>query len=414
MTILIIFLILLIALSALLSGSETALFSLSSMKVRAYRVGKNPREQLIAKLLREPRKLLVTILMVNVLVNILVQNIVSGIFGTFSSWFLTVGIPLLLTLIFGEVIPKSIAYPKNTAIAYHVAPIIRGIEIALIPFRGAIIWITAHISRIFFFYLRKEKEIEVAELKHALVTSKESGVLSNEEAKLVRGYLNLEEDHLKEIMCPRQEVLFFDIKEPLSRLVSLFVDEECTRIPVCNGSLENLLGTISSGSFFLHQARIRSTPDLISFLEKPYFVPETMHARALLKLFYEKEETMMIVVDEYGSISGLITLEDLVEMVIGQIADRRDEKSLYTRSSEDIVIASGKFELTEFENLFDIHLESENSMATIGGWLTEQLGDIPKSGTKYSTDKFLFHVLAADSNRVRRVYIRRLKKKGKG
>ncbi|MCB1110790.1 MAG: HlyC/CorC family transporter, partial [Chlamydiia bacterium] len=116
-----------------------------------------------------------------------------------------------------------------------------------------------------------------------------------------------------------------------------------------------------------------------------------------------------VVVDEYGSVSGLITLEDLVETVVGQIADRRDEKSHYTQASSDIIIASGKLELIEFEEIFDYHLESPNNMATIGGWLTEVLGDIPKSGTKIERHGFLFHVLASDVNRVRRIYIRRLK-----
>lgn len=406
-------LIILVLFSGFLSGSETALFSLSSMKVRAFRHGNDPRGKLIARLLSKPRELLVTILMLNVLMNILVQNVVSGIFGLFSSWWLTVGVPLALTLIFGEIIPKSLAYARNTWIAYHAAPLLRGIEWLLKPIRDAITFITSWISRIFFFYLSKEKEISIDELKYALRTSKESGVVVDEEAKLVRGYLNLEDDLVKELMCPRGEVLFFDINDSISKLVHLFVDDECSRIPVCNGTLENVLGIMTSGSFFLHRDRIQTSHDIIPFLRKLKFVPESMIARALLQRFYEEEETMMIVVDEYGSVSGLITLEDLVETVIGQIADRRDDKSHYTRASEDIIIASGKLELIEFEEMFDVHLESPNNMATIGGWLTELMGDIPKSGTKIEMHGFLFHVLASDVNRVRRVYIRRLKPKKK-
>ncbi|MGE0198894.1 MAG: hemolysin family protein [Simkaniaceae bacterium] len=410
---LIFLLIALILFSGFLSGSETALFSLSSMKVRAFRQGTDARGKLIAKLLSQPRRLLVTILMLNVLMNILVQNVVSGIFGLYSSWLLTVGVPLALTLIFGEIIPKSLAYAKNTWIAYHAAPILRGVEWLLKPVRDAITFITTGVSRFFFFYLRNEKEISIEELKYALRTSRETGVVVEEEAKLIRGYLNLEDDLVKELMCPRGAVLYFDINEPLSKLIHFFVDDECTRVPVCNGSLENVLGLMTSGSFFLHRDRIQTTHDVIPFLRKLKFVPESMVGKALLQKFYEEEETMMMVVDEYGSVSGLITLEDLVETVIGQIADRRDDKSHYTRASEDIIIASGKLELTEFEEMFDVHLESPNNMATIGGWLTELTGDIPKSGTKIEDQGFLFHVLASDVNRVRRVYIRRLKPKKK-
>ncbi len=409
--ILIVILVILIFISGFLSASETALFSLSSMKVRAYRHGSDKRGHLIARLLAQPRKLLVTILMVNVCVNILVQNVVSGIFGSFSSWTLTVGVPLLLTLIFGEVIPKSVAYPKNTWIAYRAAPIVRGVEWLLKPLRDGITFITTGISKFFFFYLRKEKEIGIEELKLALRTSQEKGAVSTEEAKLVRGYLNLEEDLVKELMCPRNDILFFDVNEPISKLVRLFVDEECTRVPVCNGDLENILGIMTGGSFFLHRDHFNSSHDIIPFLRKVHYVPESMVSRALLHYFYQQEETIVVVVDEYGSVSGLITLEDLVETIIGQIADRRDEASHYTQPSEDIIIASGKLEMIEFEEIFDYHLESPNNMATIGGYLTELLGDIPKSGTKIERHGFLFHVLASDVNRVRRIYIRRIKSK---
>ncbi|MEM8727531.1 MAG: hemolysin family protein [Chlamydiota bacterium] len=406
---LLLILVVLIFGSGFLSASETALFSLSSMKIRAYRHDLDQRGRLIARLLAEPRKLLVTILMVNVCVNILVQNVVSGIFGTFSSWTLKVGVPFLLTLIFGEVIPKSVAYPKNTFVAYHSAPILKRIEWLVKPFRDGITSITSGISKFFFFYLRKEKEIGIEELKLALRTSQEKGAVSTEEAQLVRGYLNLEQDLVKELMCPRNEILFFDINEPLSTLVRLFVDEECTRVPVCNGDLENILGIMTAGSFFLHRDHFQLPRDMIPFLRKAHFVPESMVSRVLLKYFYEHEETIVVVVDEYGSVSGLIALEDLVETVIGQIADRRDTGGHYTQPSKDIVIASGKLELIEFEEIFDYHLGSPNNMATIGGWLTELLGDIPKNGTKVESNGFLFHVLASDVDRVCRVYIRRLR-----
>jgi CBS domain containing-hemolysin-like protein len=148
----------------------------------------------------------------------------------------------------------------------------------------------------------------------------------------------------------------------------------------------------------------------LPILEKPFFAPESIPARVLLRQFYHRQESLAIVVDEYGSVSGLIALEDLVETIVGDIVDLRDDKSLYTQSGEDVIIASGKLEIAELEKIFDISLMSENHMVTIGGYLTEKLGDIPKSGTKLITEYFLFHVLSADLTRVRRVYIRRLKK----
>jgi CBS domain containing-hemolysin-like protein len=261
-----------------------------------------------------------------------------------------------------------------------------------------------------FFFLKKEEEISIDELQHALRTSRKHGVLNKDEAELIRGYLLLKQSTVKERMRPREEVLYFDIEEPLSKLIHLFVDQECSRIPICDQGLDNILGIITSRVFFLHKPLIKAVTDLLPILEKPFFAPESIPSKVLLRQFYDRQESLAIVVDEYSSVCGLIALEDLVEMIIGDIVDLRDDKSLYTRSGEDVIIASGKLEIAELEKLFDVSLMSENHMVTIGGYLTEKMGDIPKSGTKLITEHFLFHVLSADLTRVRRVYIRRLRK----
>ena len=404
-------LVVLLLFSGLFSASETALFSLSSLKVKTYKQNRDPRKQLIAQLLSSPRDLLVTIIMLNISVNILVQNVSASLFGESSSWLLNVGVPLALTLILGEVIPKSLGLVNNDAISYRMAPVIQVLQTILMPVRRVLVTVTNHVSRVLFFFLRKEQEISIDEMQHALRTSRQYGVLNEDEAELVRGYLALQESTVKERMRPREEVLYFDLDEPLSKLMHLFVDQECSRIPVCDRGLDQIVGVVTSRLFFLHRESIQTIDDLKKNLEKPFFVPETVPAKTLLRQFYDRQESFAIVVDEYGSVSGLVALEDLVETVIGEIVDRRDEKNLYTLSGEDVIIASGKMELSELERLFDVSFSTENHMVTIGGYLTEKMGDIPKSGSKYTTDDFLFHVLAAEPTRVRRVYIRRLRKK---
>ena len=408
LSILIILLVFLILASGFLSATETAFFSLSAMKIRAFKEGKDKRGNLVANLISKPRSLLVTLIMLNVILSILVQNVVASIFGELSGWLLNVGVPLALTLVFGEVIPKSLSLSSNAKVACSVAPTISVIEKVIAPLRNAVTFVTAGMSYVMFFFLKKEKEVSLDELKVALRTSKKFGFLNPEEAKLIRGYLNLDDDLIKEIMSPRQEIIAFDIEEDINKLKDLFIDQECTRVPIYHKNLENILGIASSGIFFLHQNKIETGEDLKPFLKKPFFVPESTPAKVLINQFYERDEVMAIVVDEYGSISGVVTLEDLVEVVVGQITDRRDEKILYTKAGEDVIIASGKMELAEFEEIFDVHLDSENNMATIGGWLMEKLGDIPKEGTKFVTDEFLFHVLSSDQKRIRRVYIRKL------
>ncbi len=404
------FLVLLIVLSAFLSGSETALFSISPLTVKSYRNTTSPRLNLIGYLMERPREVLVTIMILNILANVLIQNTVSTIFDAYESWGLKIGVPLALTLIFGEVLPKSLALPNHNAVAYWTAPYIRFAASMLRPIRGPLTKMTSIISRFLFFFLREEKEISADELRHVLKTSEERGILMPIESELIGGTLDLQHSHVKEHMRPREEILSYDVQEPLSQLLHLFIEKEITRIPICDGDLENLKGILTARQFFFQQNQIKSGKDLLSILKKPYYVPESTRAWTALRNLRERGVSLAMVVDEYGSISGLITQEDLAEAVIGEIVDARDTKSLYTRSSEDVIIASGRMELGEFEELFGIALKSKENIVTLGGWLIEQLGDIPTTGTKYATDEFLFYVLAAEPNRIRRIYVRRLKK----
>ncbi len=364
---------------------------------------------MIAGLLERPRELLVTILMLNIIVNIMIQNTVSSLFDPTAGWGWKVGFPLAITLIFGEILPKSLALPNNTRIAYKAAPWVGWAARVLKPIREPLTRATGWISRALFFFLKEEKEISADELRHVLKTSEETGVLLPQECDLIGGMLDLQNSLVKERMRPREEILSYDIQEPLSQLTHLFVDLETTRVPIYDGDLEKLLGILSTRRFFFHRDQIKKSADLLAILKKPYFVPETTKAWTLLRNLRERGESLAMVVDEYGSISGLITQEDLIEAVVGEITDRRDPKSLYTRSSEDVIIASGKLELSEFKEIFGIPLKSKENIVTLGGWLIEQLGEIPLTGTNYANDQFLFYVLAAEPNRIRRIYVRRLK-----
>lgn len=398
----------LIILSGFFSASETALFSLSPMKIKTYQSHADRRKQLIAHLLHQSRDLLVTVFMLNTLVNILIQNVASSMFGFAASWTLKVGVPLLITLIFGEIIPKYIGLQNNTSLAYAVAPTISFLQTLLGPVRRFVTEITAPISRILFFYLKKEQSISKDELDHVLKQSKEHGVLPPEQAQLVAGYLDFQEATVKEVMRPREDMLFYDIQDPLTKLTHLFVEEQCSRLPVCEGNIQNVLGIITVKEFFLHREAIQSSNNILPFVDKPFFVPEATPARMLLRRMDELDQEIAIVVDEYGSITGLVAYEDIVEVVVGNISDLRDRKPLYTKAGKHEIIASGKFELSDFNELFETNLTSNSGMVTLGGWLTEQCGDIPKSGSKIESHNFLFQILAADPNRIRRIYVRKL------
>ncbi|SCA63478.1 Uncharacterized protein SCG7086_AS_00130 [Chlamydiales bacterium SCGC AG-110-P3] len=394
--------------SGFFSGSEIALFSLPSHKVRGYVNHPNARRRRIAHLLAHPRDLLVTVFILNTIVNILLQNVTSSLFGHTASILIKVGVPLMIVLFLGEIIPKLFAIRYNTRVSYAVAPSIEFFQRVAGPLRTFFTKLTTPISRAMFFFLREDPTISRDELQHVLQESQSQGILRPEEAELIHGYLDLREAQIKEIMRPREDIIYYDINTPLDRLQHQFVDLEVTRIPVTNGEINNLLGVLSARDYFIHRETMSQSNDCKELLQQPFFIPETASAPSILQELDRKDHVMALVVDEYGSITGLITREDLIEEVIGDIKDRRDTRTRYTRASDNVIIASGKLELDEFEELFGAKLHSPSNMVTVGGWLTEQLGDIPKSGQYYQTDDFLFHILAADANRLRRLYIRRL------
>lgn len=401
-----------LGLSAFISASEASLFSLSSLQLKGFLQGGSAKEKLAARLLKHPRDLLVTLLIVNILANILVQNAVSTLFEAHPGWLLRVGVPFLLTIVCGELMPKSIALSHNVKIAPVVSPAISFVFRLLWPARRFLIQIAQPISRFLFFFVRSSPPPSAIELRELLRSSEESGVVLREERRLIEGALRLEQTPVKEHMRPRGEVRFYRLTDPLDALVSLFVESQLSRVPVAEQELEGVAGILERRDFLFSREAIERPQDLLPLLKKPYFAPETMSGFALLEQMRQKREPLALIVDEYGSIAGLVSQEDLVEAVIGEISDPRDLKPLYTRSGSDVIIASGKLELKQFEELFSVRLPSETRPVTIGGWLIEQLGEIPAAGTKYATDQFLFYVLAAEPNRIRRIYARKLAKKG--
>ena len=407
-------LVILLGFSAYLSCSETALFSMPSFTVKKYQRSKDLKKKQTAKLLHSPTDLLVTIMMLNVVSNILVQNVVSSLFGSLSSLFLKIGLPLILTLFLGEIIPKSLAIVHNEKIASIVTPYISFARWVLSPFRIVLTKVTSVLSRVMFFFLRREPAISPLELEHVLKDSKQKGIMEEKEVELIKGYLELQNSFVKEHSRPREEILYYNIQDPIEKLCTLMTKEECSRLPVCDGDLDHILGIVSVRRYFFYAPKINNTRDLQKILKKPFYIPESSSAASVLEQLREKQENFALIVDEYGSVSGLVTQEDLMESVIGEIIDRRDDKEKkYTRSGKDVIIASGKLELTEFENIFGIKLVSSTNAVTLAGWLMEQMEDIPKTGDKYVTDLFLFSILAAAPNRIRRVYVRKRTKGSK-
>lgn len=400
----------LVALSAFLSGSEIALFSLSATQLKGFRQHTGSAYRAVVHLLSEPRNLLVTLLMLNVSVNLGTQNVFSSLFGDHSGWILNVLVPLLVTVIFGELLPKSIAFSMNTQVALKTA---RPLSVAKSLFgavRKLLTFIASKVSALSFFFMKPDQPMNAQAMRQVLTSAVEHKLLSPTETQFVLGSLKLEETLVREIMCPREDIVSLDVNH--EDFAQFFRSAEYSRFPLIQDSLDHVLGIVSADVIVRHKHKIHSCKDLQRYVQTPVYVPETITLRSLLIQLELNNEHIALSVDEYGVISGLITKEDVIETIIGQIEDKPAEKPLFTQQGPDAVIASGKWELSELEQQFGVTLEDKENSATVGGYLTEKLGDIPKSGTKYKTKGLLFHVLSVTPSRVTRVYIRNTIKAG--
>ena len=270
---LLLFIVFLTYWSGFFSSSEIALFSLPNTTIRAFEESKAPRKQKVAALLRKPRDLLVTIFMLNTLVNILLQNASSSLFGLKASWTLRVGVPLIITLILGEIIPKYIAMQRNVSFSLRVSRTIYWMTEFIRPVREWTVRVTTPISRVLFFFLKKDEPLSKDELSHVLKSSEESGVLSGDEARLIYGFLELRDTLARDHMQPREDVIFYNLNDPLTKLIHLFADMECSRVPVCEGELDHVVGILPASTFFLYRPLLKDPKEVVPLTSKPLFIP---------------------------------------------------------------------------------------------------------------------------------------------
>jgi putative hemolysin len=394
------------AVSAFSSCSEIAFFSLPLSRLKSFKADPNPQRRQIAKLLQQSTSLLVTIFMLNTIVNILLQSTASSFFDQFGGgWLLKVGLPLLLVLFVGELIPKYYGLIYNEQVAHYSVGILTKLQVIITPLRVAITSISRLISRALFSFLQSESPLSKQELQYILQTSEGKGLLHRDEAELILGVLSLEEKQVKEIMVPKSSMPIYDIKEPISKLIHLFSTHKVDEIALIELPEEKLLGVIFAAQFFAHRGQIETGRDLLPFLKKPFFVPETTSTQSLLGQLSQKNITTAIVIDEYGLTTGMIRELDIVKHIVKASTKAKPQSDTYKKVSKEVIIAQGTLSLDDVETIFGVHLESAYHVVTIGGWLEEKLGTIPKSGTTYQENGLFFRILSAHPTKIHKVYI---------
>lgn len=406
--------------SAMISSSEVAMFSLSPVQRADLTESKHASDQRIIALLESPdkqegpKKLLATILIANNALNIAIVLLASGITSSFfpehqyPDWFRTLVDVVVITFVivlFGEIIPKVYATGNNLHVARLMALPLEIIKRLVSP----LTWFLTGTSSILEGRLREKtrSNISVDELGHALELTADDD-RTEEEHKILEGIVTFGGKEANQIMTSRVDIAFLHYDDTFAKVMETVLDKAYSRIPVMKDSPDDVAG-------FLFVKDLLPYIDETDFqwqklIKQPFFVPENKKIDDLLQEFQQAKIHIAIVVDEYGGTSGLVTLEDILEEIVGEISDEFDEEDLqYSRLDDNTFIMEGKIALVDMYKIFDIDPtlfeEAKGDSSTLAGFMIEQAGRIPERGDIVEFEGFTFLVEAADKRKIKRVKI---------
>ena len=407
--------IILILLSAFLSGSEVAIFGLTTAQKAKLKEDKNKNSERIIKLLTDPKKLLATILIGNNLVNVAIVIVSSFIMNeVFENYYLSpllnfivqVVVVTFLILLFGEVIPKVYANNYNVNFSRLMAAPITFLKIIFSPLSNLLISSTSIIDR------KIDKKIELLnpeELGHALDLTKDS-VENKEEKKILEGIVKFGNTDVKQIMTPRTDVVAFNDEIDYKTLINGLKTVKFSRIPVYEDSFDKIKGILYVKDL-IGKIKEPSKYNWNELLRDAKFVPENKKLDDLLKEFQEEKTHIAIVVDEYGGSSGIVSLEDVLEEIVGDITDEFDESDIsFIKIDDKNYLFDGKTPLIDLYKILNIDGDTfetaKGESDTIAGFCIEQAGKILLKNEKIIFGNFTFTVEAADKRRIKKIKIK--------
>lgn len=396
-----ILLLILLFLSGFFSSSETALFSISRARVHHLAKEGGAANLLILKMKERPHHLLSTILIGNNLVNIAASAMATVMaidFFQSRSVGLVTGVMTLIILVFGEILPKTVATRNNIAIARLVIYPIYWCSILFLP----LIWLLDFIPLIAG-KVSQAPSITEEELISIVEVGKEEGEIREEEKELIQNIFEFDDIAAYEIMVPRPDMFVVDLEGVIN--LEVVLDSGFSRIPVIQGSLDLVVGILHVGDFFRFHVANGRFPDPKEVMRKPYFIPESKKINTLLAQFKASKQHMAIVVDEYGGVAGLVTLEDVLEEIVGDISDESDkDKEEYIRvTGPEEWVMLGKVSVEDANEALPVALEESTDYDTISGFLLHHIGRIPKEGNSFDIPPYEITVLAMDGNRILRL-----------
>ncbi len=407
---------LLLLLSGVFSGAETALTTLSRIRVRRLVEDLGDPARLLEQWLEDPERYLTTLLICNNVANVgasaMATVLATRILGASrmgQAASLATGVVTLLLLIFGEITPKHFARRNAARIGLLVIRPLHILTILLKPLEKLLSWISSSIVYVISFgQTPVSSTFDEAELKAAVALSGEAGAIEQHEQQMIEGVLQFRETTVREVMVPRVRMTALAADTSSDALKQMVLECRYRRIPIYEGSRDQIIGVLHL--YDLLQAWASGqTPEVRLLLRPVSFVPETKPVSDMLAFFQLERAHLAMVINEYGGIEGLISLEDVLEEIVGEIVDEHDRPSTRVRRIESgLFLIDAGVEIKQAARELQAEF-GETSAASLGGWLTEQLGHIPTVGESHQLKDLDFSVTEATSRAVKKIQIRRIK-----
>jgi len=412
----------LILINGFFAASEIAIISVNRNKISMQAQEGDKKALLIQRLFKEPSKFLATIQVGITLTGFLASASAAVSISTYFSQYLKrLNIPfsdqisLLLvtlfisyiTLVLGELLPKRLALQNPEKIAFSIIGTIVFISKITSPFVKILTLSTNFFAKLFGVGATYEEEkVTEDEIRMMIDVGEENGVLNETEKEMIDGIFEFDDTLAKEVMTPRTAVFAIDINSPLEEIIHQIIEEQYSRIPVYDGDIDNIVGILYMKDLFVEMASKRLDEISIKDLLRPaYFVPDTKKIDRLFRELQASKNHMAILIDEYGGVSGIITIEDLIEEIVGNIADEYDEDVKdFQKLDSNVYIVDGLVSIDEVNEKLNLKLPTEHH-DTIGGFVLNLIGNIPEPGESVQFENITFTVEKIDEKRIEQIKI---------
>ena len=407
-----ILLVILLILSGVFSASETALMSLTKIKIRQMEEDNVKGVETLAKIMEDPTRLLSTILVANNIVNIGASSIATALF---MNWIGASGVPLatlimtVLVLIFGEITPKSISNNNPDKVAIIVCKPISVMMTVLSPIVSILNGIRWLIFKLFRIEENNQPLITEEDLLTYVNVSHEEGVIEVEEKEIIHNIFAFGDLQAKQAMVNRMDIVAVEKDITYKELVSIFEKEKFTRIPVYEDSVDSIIGIVNIKSIAFLDDIEKETFDVTKYMIEPFFTYEFKNVSQLLEELKIEKVQMAIVLDEYGGTSGLLTIENLLEEIVGDIGDEFDNEELeIVKISDDEYKIKGNTSLIEVNEQVGLSLESDD-VDSLAGYIIEHLMGFPEQGDEIEIDNIKFTIEEVEKNKVNIIKVNKIK-----